>query len=472
MKPGQKFKFGNWLPDQEALDSPGLVECLNVLRQSSNYVPYLPLVGLGTALPAKPLYAMRATGNGGSNVYVGTATKLYTGPGSGGPWTDHTPGGIIGSNNWSLNQYNETVIATNYVDPPQYHTLGSGGNFARLTGAYGDAPNAAVVGVIGQFVLLGNISGVAPYAVQWCGINAPFNWPAPNSAPAIAQQSGLQYMRADYGTVYGISEGDQWGIILMSGGLIRVTYTGGDTVFSFDTIQRAPGVTGPNAWIKVGQEVYYAATTGFYVTDGTNVIPIGRGQVDDYFLSNWDQNQPLALSAGIHWSKRLIYWVFSRQGHSGVPDEMMVYNIDEKNWTHVRDSVQLFVRSEEGFYASAGVEAFDASAFKCGFFFGTPGTAVITTPEVELNPGGKAIVNGMTPQIDGDNNLMTITVQIGSRDSQGSAVTMTSSTALTASTGAADFTVDARYHRAQINIVGPFNKAIGGVFDADPSSEF
>jgi hypothetical protein len=256
----------------------------------------------------------------------------------------------------------------------------------------------------------------------------------------------------------------------MSGGLVRVTYTGGSTVFGFDTIQKAPGVAGPNAWIKVGNLVYYAGPTGFYVTDGASVTPIGRGMVDDYFLSQWDENQPNVISAGVHWSKRLVYWVLPRQGHAGVPDEVMVYNIDEKNWTHFRDSVQLFVRGEEAFFSSNGVEAFDTVNFKAGVFIGTPGTATFITPEMEFNPGGKAMVNGVTPEIQGDNNFMTVAVTVGSRDNQGAPVTNTAATALTPFTGAADFVVDARFHRAQVDITGPFGNAIGGVFDAIPTS--
>lgn len=473
-----KFKFSEWLPDQEALDSPGLIECLNVLRQSQNYGPYLPLSGTGTAVPQIVSSALRATGLGGSAVYAGAsvfgANKLYTGTGAGAAsWTDRTPGGLSTSaSSWSFTQYTETVIATNLVDHPQFHVLGAGGNFARLTGAYGDAPDAAVVGVIGQSVFLGNLGGIGPYAVQWSGLNAPLNWPTPNSADAIAQQSGRQYLEPDYGLVRGISQGDQWGIILMDGGLVRVSYTGGSTVYGFDTIDRSPGTFGLNAWIKVGPLVYLAGPAGFYATDGTSVVPIGRGKVDEYFLSTFDQSFPGALRAGVHWSKRLVYWTFPRQGNGGTPNEMLIYNIDEKNWTHVLDGVQCFVAGEQASFSANGVEAFATANMKCGFFVGAAGTATFVTPEIELNPGGKAQVNGVTPQIAGNSNFMTVTVKVGSRDSQGDPATMSASTALTASTGAADFCIDARFHRAQIDITGPFENALGGVFDAQPTSTF
>jgi len=477
MKDG-KFKFGPWVPDQEALDNPGLIECLNVLRESRNYVPYLPLSGLGTAVGQTVLAARRCSGLGDNIVYVGACSggvnKLYTGSGSGAAsWTDRTPAGLTGTvSSWSLAQYTETVIATDLFDNPQYHVLGSGGNFAQLTGAYGAAPKGGVVGIIGQFVMLGNLPGIAPYAVQWSGINAPLNWPVPNSADAIAQQSGRQYLEADYGVVRGIAQGDQWGIILMDGGLVRVTYNGGNTVFSFDTIQRAPGVFSSDSWIKVGALVYYAGPAGFYVTDGTSVIPIGRGIVDNYFLSTVDQSHPQSIRAGMHWGKRLVYWTFPRQGDAGVAHEMLIHNIDEKTWTHVLDGVQCFVAGDEANFPAYGFEAFSTANMKCGVFIGTPGTASFVTPEAEFNPGGKAMVNGVSPQIAGDNNFMTITVTLGSRDSQGDPVTNTSATALNTFTGSADFSVDARYHRAQIDVTGRFTNAIGGTFDAQATSDY
>lgn len=473
-----KFKFGDWLPDQESLDSPGLVECLNVLRESLNYGPYLPLTGLGTAISQTVLAARRCSGQGDNIVYVGACSggvnKLYTGTGSGaGSWTDRTPGGLSGSaSSWSIRQYNETVIATDLLDNPQYHVLGSGGNFAQLTGAYGAAPKAGVAGIIGQFVMLGNLPTIAPYAVQWSGINAPLNWPTPLSADAIAQQSGRQYLEPDYGVVRGIAQGDQWGIILMDGGLVRVSYTGGSTVFGFDTIERSPGCFSQDSWIKVGPLVYFAGPAGFYATDGTSVVPIGRGKVDKYFLSIVDQSHPGSIRTGVHWGKRLVYWTFARNGGAGVANEMLIYNIDEKNWTHVLDGVQCFVIGEEANFSAYGVEAFATANMKCGVFVGSAGTATFVTPEMELNPGGKAMVTGVTPQIAGLNAFMTVTVKIGSRDSQGDAVTLTPATSLTATTGQADFLVDARYHRAEIDIVGNFDNAIGGVFDSQPTSQF
>lgn len=472
-KPSKKFKFGEWLPDQPALDNPGVIEALNVLRDSGNYVSYDPLVGTGTAVAQTVLYAKRATGNGGSVVYVGAssggANKLYTGTGSGAAsWTDRTPAGLSTSvPNWSIAQYNETVIATNFTDFPQFHILGAGGNFAQLTGAFGAAPKAAVVGIIGQFVMLGNLGGIAPYAVQWSGINAPLDWPTPNSAQAIAEQSGRQYLEANLGTVYGISQGDQWGLALLDGGVVRITYAGGGVVFQFDTIYKGLGPIGANAWIKIGQLVYYASLGGFFATDGTSVNPIGRQKVDNYFLARYDESHPNDVRCGVHWSKRLVYWTFPVNGGTGVNSEMIIYNIDEQKWTHVMDGVQCFVLEEEALIVGHGIEAFTTVTRQCGVFVGFPGTAVLTSPEIEFNPGGRTFVQGILPQASG---AIAISVRLGSRNSLSDAVNFTPAQTPDNFTQSAGFFVDNRYHRAEISLTGLFTQAIGGEFDAKPSS--
>lgn len=478
MKAPGKFKFGEWLPDLPALDNPGLTECKNILKFGHIYEPYFALSGAGftpgsaTAING----ARRWTGLYGTAVYVsivsGGHNKLYVGTGSGSSWGDVT-GSAMGTvaNPALFAQYNEYVITCNGADITKYVLLsGSYGTtaFAQLTGAYGDAPIAGCVGVINQFVLLGNIPSAAPYAVRWSGINAPLNWPTPLTADAIAQQSGIQYLEPDLGTVRGISQGDQWGLILLDGGLVRAIYNGGSTVFGFDTIYRGKGPISESAWIKVGPLVYFASLAGFYSTDGVNVTPIGRNKVDRYFLFALDTGFPNQVRCGVHWTKRLIYWTFANVGNSGINNEMLIYNIDDGGWTHVFDGVEYFVFGEEPTYSLLGqVEAFENVTHKCGVFNGAIPTAVLTTAEAELNPGGKAFVTGFRPQCG---PASAVSVRVGYRDNQGDSVSFSAADTPDAFTGSCNFMIDSRYHRAEISLSGNFAQAIGGEFEAGPSS--
>ena len=479
MKPDTKFKFGQWMPDQPDLDNPGLTECRNTCWINGSYQPYVPLVTTGTALSGTVNRAFRARGEGTidttGEVYAAvannsTGNRLYVRPPAAGTFTDVTGPALIEDERISFVQYNEQVIAISAGSNPQYRTLGTPTStlFAKLAGTYGDAPMARCGGIVGQFVVLG-ATPAAPYAVQWSGINAPFDWPTPNSAQAIAEQSGLQYLDSSLGSVLGISQGDQWGLIFTEGGIVRMTYVGGQVVFQFDTISKAPG-TGLNSWVKVGAKIYYWCEAGFFTCDGVNIEPIGEGRVNAYFAKNFNGNSTLGIHAGVDYIKKLIYWTLPNSGSgSDFATEVLIYNYVEDRWTHASDVLRCFVDEEESVMSSRNGPTLFGNDSKVGSFSGTPGTATFTTAEAEFFPGKSAIVTAVSPQVTGSSSL---TVAVGHRRKQSDSVTYTSAVAPDAFTGDSNFFVDDRYHRAQIAITGNFTQAMGGSFDAQASSAF
>lgn len=475
MRPSAKFKFGAWLPDQPDLDNPGLIEANNTVFRDGSYGPYKPFAVTGGSVDTThAIAAFRASGSGASNLYVagsdGFQSYLDGGAGAGNTLTNLTGPGLFPSDYWSFTQYGATVIATNGRDHPQYNPL-TLGPFAKLTGTFGDAPIARVVGTVGQFVVLGNLPGAGPgfgaTMLQWSGIDAPFDWPTPTSASAIAEQSGSQFLDYRLGSIEAVCEGDQWAVVLLDGGVVRMTYQGGGTVFQFDTIHRGPAAICPNAWVKVSGNVYFISAVGILLTDGTQVVAIGDGKVDRWFMKNADFTFPWAFSAGVDYKAKVIFWTFPLTGNSGVPNAWIAYNYKEDRFTHGTDSVKVFVRGEEAWVALYGHQAF-SNAGNIGNFFGTPGTAVFTSPEVELNPGGRTLVQGVMPQVSGSSPV--VTVRVGSRNGQGDAVAFSSVQSPDSFTQSANFLVDSRYHRAEISIAGDFTQALGGEFDAQPSS--
>lgn len=478
MKPDGKIKFGEWLPDQPDLDNPGATEARNVIPVSGNYQPYPPMVNTGSAVTGTPLAALRGRGfntvatNG--NLYVVTSSKIYLATGTlPGTFDDVTPG------SWSatfasMAQYGENMFITGDPGVPQFAALSLAGSppaFATLTGTYGNAPGSAIVGTVGQFVVLGNgTSSTLPgYGIQWSIIDSPTDWPTPGSAPAIAGQSGRQLMDAALGTVWGISRGDQWGLVLMDGGIVRMTYTSNPgTVFQFDTVYRGPGPSFPGWWIKVGSFVYFFSPAGFFSTDGVNVTPIGRNKVDQYYLSNLDSANLRSINCGVDYKNRLIYWTLPKSGDSGAPQESVVYNYEENRWTHVFDTVRIYVRGEESVVLQIGVQVFGNNS-KVGTLTGTAGSAILATPEFEANPGKQAFLSSVTPQISGS---PTVSARIGSRRLQSDAITYTAAISPDAITGDCNCVVDARYHRAEVTVTGAFTDAIGLEYDIDGSSEF
>lgn len=493
-KPSPKFKFGDWSPDLAELDNPGVIEAANVVWSGGAYRPYLPLLPTSAPIGGGQALACYRSSFAGiaspGNLFVaytnGSSQTLWAQASSGFTFSDITPAinaplGVFSApaDRACFIQYATDVgsylIATYGSDARSQAPLFTPTHVAPtpllpLTGSDGYAPEALYCGIIGQFVVLANQPTTPNFsvsAVQWSGIDAPLNWPVPNSAQAIAEQSGSQIIDSRLGAANGVAGADQWGVVLMEGGLVRMTYTGGSTVFQFDTIYRGPGNLANTGWVKIGGIIFFLSTVGIFMTDGSQATNIGDSRINNWLRSNADFGFPLNFQAGVDYRQKIIYWSFPLIGNSGVPNAWLAYNYQENKFSHGSDSIACYFGGNEPYSTLYGMQAF-GTLHACGSFNGAPGTAILTSPEIELNPGGKALVSGVLPQVSGSSPA--VSVQLGSRNSQGDAVTFSSAQTPDAFTQSANFLVDQRYHRAQISIVGAFDKAIGGEFDASPTS--
>lgn len=482
--------FKAWLPDQPELNSPGLTEARNVLPLDGTYASYAPSNPYGAAAGHKVLTAKRVLGANITGltgfIYAGaigttaasTAGHIYAlddqfqtaNALSATSWADVAPSGYAASTAMSIALYKEFVIVTNGVSSPVYRTFSSAATMGPLGSSVGTAPAAKCIGVVGQFVVLGNIFPTlsAENVVQWSGIDAPLNWPTPNSATAIAQQSGVQYLDALMGGVVGITEGDRWGLILQDGGIVRMTYVGGSTVFDFAIIHRGPGPIGQYAWVQMGSQVFFVSAAGFFVCDGVQVVAIGDGIIDRYFLSRLDTARLLSVSCGIDYTRSLVFWTLpkSTDAVAGDPEELVVFNYAEKRWSHVYDTVRTFISSGEARSAERPLEGISHTNRRA-HFNGTPGTAILATAEMEPNPGGLASYQGVKPLVDVTVNAVTIAM--GTRNNRTDAVTYTSERTANSRSGFANFRDEARYHRARVTITGTFNAAQGLEYQAEAS---
>lgn len=486
------IKFGEWLPDLPALDNPGLTEALNVIPTDSVYKPFLPVSGTGDALAAAPVGGFSAVDTSGNGFfYAGTTTKIYIRSGTG--WSSRYAGTFTTAADgyWSMRQFDDLVIATNYADRPQTSVAGSGTDFANLHTS-GTAPYARQVGVVGRFVVLGdtNLAAATPAGLQWCAIDDPRNWPTPGSAGAQLVQAGEQFLNAAFGPVTHIVDGETYGIVFQRNAITRMTYVGGNVVFQFDTIERNRGALFPNAVVPFGRLAYFISGDGFYVTDGVEVRPVGSKKVDNYFGDTVDTTYKHRVRGAVDWANKCIYWCYPGTGNTGGrPNKLLIYNYEENRWSRAEDDVEFMASGVttaitlddlDDYFASleivtpsldsenwAGgnntILSLDAD-YKLGGFSGLAGSATIDGAEAELVPGGVTRVQGVKPLVNGD--APTLTVAVGSRDSLGSAVEYTAARTPNARTGFADFRSEARYHRARVQIEGSFASAVGIEYQA------
>lgn len=84
-------------------------------------------------------------------------------------------------------------------------------------------------------------------------------------------------------------------------------------------------------------------------------------------------------------------------------------------------------------------------------------TALITTGAPNINPGGRAVVNGIRPIVNGG----TYSVRVGVQDKPSDAVSYSAATSVNTRSGMANFRSEGRYIRAELTITGGFTTANG-----------
>lgn len=461
-----KIMFGEWLPDQPELDNPGLTDIVNAIPEEGGYTPFLDFTGqtYSDALASRPIGAFMGfdiTGVGG-RVFAATASALQYKSSAATTWNDVTPAGWASTEYVRFSQYGNGVIAVTIDEVPQYVEMNLlPVDFADLA-TTGTAPRARQVGVVGQFVFLGDtldgLSGEGSNHVQWSGIDNPRDWSTPGTAGAIAVQAGEQFLPTELGAVTGIVGGDQFGVIFQQYGATRATYEGGETVFAFDKIENGKGCYFPNSIVEDGGLWYYISTEGFHATNGVQCIDIGEGKVNKFFVASVNYSLADRVYGAIDRRKKLIYWTFVRSGQS-TPDRIIVYNIATKRFSKANMTAYALFTGYRGLGASAGaalglsLHGFNSSFQAANFLGQIAGSATFTTAEIEAHPGLYTMLQGVKPLVSSFSNGIdngTTTVAVGTRDTLVGAVSWSSETAVTARTGFADFRSEARYHRARL----------------------
>jgi len=98
------------------------------------------------------------------------------------------------------------------------------------------------------------------------------------------------------------------------------------------------------------------------------------------------------------------------------------------------------------------------------FTTGPSPDATITTGAVDLNEGGRTVVTGVRPLINGG----TTTVKVGVQDSIGGTVSWSSATTPNSRTKLANVRSEGKYIRAEFTITGGFTTALGMDVDFTP----
>lgn len=345
------FNLGEWLPDQQPIALPGLLEVVNV---------YPTLTGYQSLNGGSPLTDLTSLTNEVKGAFAGDTQKgvhfILAGDGIGtdsklqiiyssGDWVDISPTGteadIASAGKWSFSVYGNRIIATGRdtdvlsVDTTTYDPSGSN-RFATVAAA---ASKADVCAVFKDFLILGNIVGQGANAsavgtqragLHWSGIGDPTNWPTIGTQAAIDTQSDFQVLDGDGGEITAIVPAGEYCAVFRENQVWRMDYVGGGAFFSFRKMDSQRGCIIPGCAVAVGGVVYFPSAEGFMAFDGSEMVPIGEEKIDRTWRETMDFNAKPRVNAVYQAESEAIFWTVATG--SGTPTLIYGYRHGLGRW--------------------------------------------------------------------------------------------------------------------------------------------
>jgi hypothetical protein len=472
--------IGEWLPDLPDRDIGGALEAKNCIPEAKSYRSLNDLSAFSDALTNACVGAFWARDDSGTLFnFAGDSGELYN------LLADNTWDAVGGASapysasNWDFAKFGERVIAVSDGDTPQYWDMGTSSAFADLP----NAPTAARVGVVRDFVVLGDMDTLGPSYVVWSGYNNSEIW-----TPSVRTQSDQQQLFGRAGSVQRIVPGE-YGVIFCENSIYRMTYEGPPTVFRFDEVERRRGTPAPNSVVWSGPNVWYYSHDGFYYFDGVKSIPISDNRIAKWFQDNAAVNALDTMRGAIDRRNRLIIWAFKSTSSAAQNNRLLIYNWSVPprgrwSWAEVDtqiieeyvtpgltldqldtplpngiDTDSIPVDSLEFAGGSLSLQAFNASN-QSATFSGSPLVAELDTKEDAPKYEGRRIVNAVRPLVEGSSQTV-VTAAVGTRNTLRGSPSFTAFKGENGLNGEINHIVNARYARYRLSISGGFRHANG-----------
>jgi len=312
------IQFAEFAPDlggQPPADAATayLVEAENVYPVTGGYQVFPEATSGGGATmgasgyaQSSPLVIRNAALNDENWIVAGTTSlsqELFVTNDDGATWNDCTRATAYSSAlEWDFAIFGDDIIACSGANAPQVKDASASatvtGLFADLTGS---PPNARYCTRVRDFLVLGNLpTSNLKTTLRWSSIGDHEDWPTPGGASALASQAGSQVLSNEYGAITALVGFEKYGLIFQEQALTRMTYVGGDVVFSFDRISDTEGksVVGFAKPLCIVNEdlIIFANYHGVYATDGYSVREIAQGKIRNAIIND-NLNYPIPLSA-------------------------------------------------------------------------------------------------------------------------------------------------------------------------------
>lgn len=330
-------------PDLEAPTPGAVVDC-------SQFIPYLTGMEAAPSLQTPsgvPTLASACQGaavvtklDSTRRVFAGAQTALYELVA--GAWANVTRAAVYtgGSDTrWSFTQFGNTTVAANRADTIQASTSGAFADIAT-------APKAEIVFSVGAFVMALNVNDGAEKPDGWhcCASFDATSW-----TPSITTQAASgRLVSTPGGMTAGLRLGE-YAVAYKLNSIYLGQYVGAPVVWDWLLVPGGEaGCVGKEALCDIDGAHFFVGQDNFWIFDGTRPVPIGDGQVRQWFFDNSDAAN-LFKTKCVYDRQQNRVWVFYPSAGSSVCDSALVYHLKNKQWGRANTSVQAVLN-----YVSAG----------------------------------------------------------------------------------------------------------------------
>lgn len=333
--PTIEVPLGEFLPAFPKQNNPGCIVANNCIPAEGGYSPLFGPSEAATTV-TRPDASTEATflgpvigaqlffRNDGTPLVAGGAEDtLFVRAGSAATETT-VAASVTDGEFWDFAQFNDFVFATSLANDPYYLTdIDSDLVWSALPGS---PPKARYCERFADFLMLGYING-APTRIQW----SSFNSPATSWAASRLTQAGFADLDPRFGDITALV-GGRYPMVFQNRGISLVQYVGPPTVWRVSIVSEDRGCIAPFSVATIGAQTYFLSQDGFYMTNGSEFVPIGSQRVNKWFFSEADNTKLSRTQAAVDWANRAIIWSFWSEGSAGY-DRFLIYSWEQNRFS-------------------------------------------------------------------------------------------------------------------------------------------
>lgn len=324
--PTVEIPYGPWVPSAPDYRKGGCVVADNVIpRPMGGYGPLRGKSSTEDSVDGAVIGSQAFWGiDGTSHIAAGTANSLII----------RTPTNVtqryVGINQvpdgeaWDFAQFNDMIFATSSTNKLKYlEDIDTDTTWNVVPNV---PPKSKYCARVGNFLMLGGLTD-QPNRIQWSAFNNPLGeW-----TTSRINQSGFADMPREFGPVQRVV-GGRFAIVFQERGINTLQYVGPPGVFRRETLEEGTGCAAPFSVVTVGFRTFFLAQDGFKATNGSEVVNIGAGRVNQWFFENASVPRLKRTQGAIDWENQCVMWAWCSAGNE-TPNRLLVYSWAEDRWT-------------------------------------------------------------------------------------------------------------------------------------------